>query len=147
MITRLRDFYTFLSKLPWIEPQDVLDAPEPGGWPNISKDNFAYLGKNDEVVALLQHLPYVRMDGKNGEYALAYSTFPCDYRRDYFQNLAGLAAAPWEIPETEGRGFKFPPWVVPLTDGKNHGDYLMLDTTDGEFFTLFVLNGMLSDLM
>jgi hypothetical protein len=131
IIATLRDFYQFLSKLPWLESGDILYPPE-SGWPNITKENFAFLGKNEEVIALLRHLPYIRMDGK-GQYVVAYNTFPCDYRRDYFQSPAfeeGLT--PWEMPETGGR-FEFPSWVVPLTYGKNHGDYLMLDTTDGEF--------------
>jgi hypothetical protein len=132
IVATLRDFYEFLSKLPWLESGDILYPPE-SGWPNITKENFAFLGKNEEVIALLRHLPYIRMDGK-GQYVVAYNTFPCDYRRDYFQSPAfekGLT--PWEIPETGGR-FEFPSWVVPLTYGKNHGDYLMLDTTDGGFF-------------
>lgn len=135
IIAALGDFYTFLAKLPWIEPADVL-SPPPGGWPNITRENFACLGKNDEVIELLRHLPYIRMDGKGlyeRDYALAYSTFPCDYRRSYFQKPNFTEdAQPWEVPETDGGRFSFPPWVVPLTYGKNHGDYLMLDTTDGK---------------
>ena len=50
-----------------------------------------------------------------------------------------------------GGRFEFPSWVVPLTYGKNHGDYLMLDTTDGEFYaegegSLFKVYGVLQEL-
>ena len=149
VIATLTDFYEFLSKLPWLESGDILYPPK-GGWPNITKENFAFLGKNEEVIALLRYLPYIKMDGK-GQYVVAYNTFPCDYRRDYFQSPAfekGLT--PWEMPETGGR-FEFPSWVVPLTYGKNHGDYLMLDTTDGEFHaegevSLFKVHGVSQEL-
>lgn len=129
VIATVTDFYQFLATLPYIEPADVL-YPPPGGWPNINAENFAGLGKTEQVIALLKHLPYIRMDG-NHEYMVAPETFPCDYRRDYFQSPAVFAdgRGPWDVPV----GFSFPPWVVPLTYGKNHGDYLMLDTTDGEF--------------
>jgi hypothetical protein len=149
IIATLTDFYEFLSKLPWLESRDILYPPE-GGWPNITKENFAFLGKNEEVIALLRHLPYIRMDGKD-QYVLAYSTFPCDYRRDYFQSPAfEKDNTPWEMPETGGR-FEFPSWVVPLTYGKSHGDYLMLDTTDGGFHaegevSLFKVHGVSQEL-
>jgi hypothetical protein len=127
--TALRDFYGFLAKLPWLEPEDVLEPPEQG-WSNINIDNFGALHKNSIVIDLLKHLPYIRMDGPNKEYTLAWSTHPCDYRRSYFQ-MVGPSIDCWEIPDTTERDFDFPEWVVPLTYGKVHGQYIMLDTTDG----------------
>jgi hypothetical protein len=130
VIATITDFYQFLSKLPWIKPEDVLYPPKEG-WPNITEENFSFLSKNSEVITLLKHLPYIRMDGKT-EYMVAPQTFPCDYRRDYFQSPAFVKGRPpYEV--TEPDEFEFPPWVVGLTYGKNKGDYLMLDTCDGEF--------------
>lgn len=129
IIAVVADFYQFLAKLPYIESADILYPPE-GGWPNITQENFACLGKNEEVIELLKLLPYIRMDGSH-EYLVAPETSPCDYRRDYFQSPSfAEGRGPWDVPV----GFEFPPWVIPLTYGKNHGDYLMLDTTDGEFY-------------
>jgi len=129
VIATITDFYQFLSKLPWVEPDDILYPPE-GGWPNITKENFNFLGKNDEVITLLKQLPYVRMDGED-EYQVAPETFPCDYRRNYFKSPSfGKGNMPYEVPPTE-KGFEFPPWVISLTNGKKHGDWLLLDTTDG----------------
>ena len=82
----LREFYTFLAKLPWLEPDDVLEPPEQG-WPNINNENFGPFHKNSAVLQLLKHLPYIRMDGPRNEYKLAWSTYPCDYRRNYFQKI------------------------------------------------------------
>lgn len=129
LATALQDFYGFLTLLPWLEPSDVLEPPAQG-WPNINSDNFAPLHKNSAVIELLKHLPYLRMDGPYEKYALVWSTYPCDYRRDYFQKVKpGIDC--WEIPDTSERDFSFPEWVVPLTYGKVNGQYIMLDTTDG----------------
>jgi hypothetical protein len=125
----LRNFYHFLTKLPWLHPDDILEPPEQG-WPNINIDNFGPFQKSGAVIELLKHLPYIRMDGPNREYKLAWSTYPCDYRRDYFQEVRpGIDC--WEMPATTERNFTFPEWVIPLTYGKVHGQYIMLDTTDG----------------
>jgi hypothetical protein len=131
VVTALQTFYSFLARLPWLEPSDILEPPA-DGWPNISCDNFAPLGKNRTVIDLLKHLPYLRMDGPFERYTLIWSTYPCDYRRDYFQVVApGIDC--WEIPDTSERDQNFPEWVVPLTYGKVHGQYIMLDTTDGMY--------------
>jgi hypothetical protein len=127
--TALRDFYRFLTKLPWFEPDDLLEPPE-HGWPNINSDNFAEFHKSSRVIELLRHLPYVRMDGPSKEYKLAWSTYPCDYRRDYFQQF-NLGLGCWEIPDTTERDFQFPEWVIPVTYGKVNGLFVMLDTMDG----------------
>ncbi|KAH7070684.1 hypothetical protein BKA63DRAFT_545167 [Paraphoma chrysanthemicola] len=107
--TALRDFYSFLARLPWLEPSDILEPP-PQGWPSINSDNFAPLHKSSAVIDLLKHIPYLRMDGSFERYTL----IDC-----------------WEIPDTSQRENNFPDWVVALTYGKVHGQYIMLDTTDG----------------
>jgi hypothetical protein len=131
--TALRDFYEFLTKLPWFQADDVLEPPE-HGWPSINADNFGPFHKSDTVIQLLKHLPYIRMDGPSKEYKIAWSTYPCDYRRDYFQQIKPNIDC-WEVPDTTERDFKFPEWVIPLTYGKVNGQYIMLDTTDGTKIT------------
>ncbi|CAI9627207.1 unnamed protein product [Alternaria burnsii] len=127
--TALLDFYNFLARLPWLKPSDILEPPAQG-WPNITSDNFAPLHKNGTVIELLKRLPYLRMDGPFERNTLAWSTYPCDYRRDYFQKVEpGIDC--WEIPDTSERDYDFPEWAVALTYGKVHRQYIMLDTTDG----------------
>jgi hypothetical protein len=63
-------------------------------------------------------------------YTLVWSTFPVDYRHDYFQE-GKVGTNCWEVPDTIERDHNFPEWVVPLMYGKVHGQYIMLDTTDG----------------
>ncbi|KAF2649565.1 hypothetical protein K491DRAFT_668733 [Lophiostoma macrostomum CBS 122681] len=129
LATALRDFYHFLAKLPWVEPDDILEPPEQG-WPNINTENFRAFKKNSAVIELLKHLPYIRMDGPNDEYEFAWRTSPCDYRRKYFHDM-GPEIDCWEIPDMTGRDFTIPEWVVALFHGKVLGQFIMLDTTDG----------------
>jgi hypothetical protein len=129
VIAVVTEFYQFLAKLPYIEPADVLFPPA-SGWSNINHQNFAGLGKSEEVIELLKRLPYIDMSGH--EYLIAPNTYPCDYRREPFQSPVTTKSTGWYVPI----GSEFPPWVVPLTYGKRDGTYLMLDTTDGKFRTL-----------
>jgi hypothetical protein len=130
--TALRNFYKFLGTLPWLDSSEILEPPEQG-WPNITSERFAKFHMNDKAVELLKHIPYLRMDGPGQEYNIAFSTWPCDYRRDYFRDTGPSGATcSWELPDTTEAEFTFPEWVVPLTYGKVNGQYIMLDTTDGK---------------
>jgi hypothetical protein len=145
--TALRDFYSFLSLLPWLDPSDILEPPA-SGWPNINNDNFAPLHKTKVVVELLKHLPYLNMDQCFEKYPFLWSTYACDYRRSYFQPgklKEGIDC--WEIPNTQYRDFDFPEWVVPLTFGKLNGVYVMLDTSDGTYLSKNFLNLVIKTLI
>jgi hypothetical protein len=125
IITGLTDFYKFLSTLPYIEPTAVLTPPSTG-WPNVTVENFSGLGKNDEVIRLLKHLPYIDLSGN--QYLIAPNTQPTDYRGEIFQRDV--------TKENIGRcaplgDVEFPEWVINLTHGNRDGTYMMLDTTDG----------------
>jgi hypothetical protein len=138
--TALRNFYTFLSLLPWLDPSDILEPPA-SGWPNITTENFAPLHKTPAVIELLKHLPYLDMGHSFEKYPFIWSTYPCDYRRSYFQpGELNEGIDCWEIPSTVEREFEFPAWVVPLTFGKVHGVYVMLDTSDGMYIDKRVLD-------
>lgn len=59
-IAAVRDYYHFLTKL-YLDESDIEEPPE-DGWPNVTADTMGGLGKTDEVVQLLRHLPYIRGD-------------------------------------------------------------------------------------
>ncbi|KAK3333067.1 hypothetical protein B0T19DRAFT_439866 [Cercophora scortea] len=127
VIATLTSFYKFLLTLPWPTPPTLLFPPS-DGWAHITPENFAWLNKNDTVLSLLRHLPYIRQENYN-EVVVDFETYPADYRRAYFLTPYDLArdGNPYEVP---GR-VSFPPWVVPLTYGKGKGKFWMLDTSDG----------------
>ncbi|KAL2020518.1 hypothetical protein VTK56DRAFT_8318 [Thermocarpiscus australiensis] len=57
-------YFDFLAKM-YLNESDILRPPE-GGWPKITPDRLKGLGKTDEVVLLLRHLPYLRDFPDNG---------------------------------------------------------------------------------
>ncbi|KAF1942211.1 hypothetical protein EJ02DRAFT_376331 [Clathrospora elynae] len=125
IITGLTDFYQFLSTLPYIEPAAILTPPSTG-WPNITRENFSGLRKNDEVINLLKHLPYIDLSGH--EYVIAPNTHPTDYRGERFQHNVTEESIGICLPLGD---VEFPEWVISLTFGSRDGTYVMLDTTDG----------------
>jgi hypothetical protein len=58
-----------------------------------------------------------------------HETFLIDYQRERCRTaLESGKLEDWNyVPPF----VEFPEWVVPLTNGENHGDYLLLDTSDG----------------
>jgi hypothetical protein len=122
IVAAVTEFYQFLTTLPFVEPDEIL-YPPPEGWPQITKDKFAFLNKTDEVIELLRHLPY--LDSSRGEWNIFPWTKSCDY-------LKGNVKA--YIPFPPEDDYEFPTWVINLTYSEgNYGKYLMLDTTDGWF--------------
>jgi hypothetical protein len=57
-ISAIRDYYEFLAAM-YLDPADIEEPPE-GGWPTITPSTYRLLGKSDEVISLLRHLPYLR---------------------------------------------------------------------------------------
>jgi hypothetical protein len=140
--TALSTYLHALSKLPYIEASDIVYPPATG-WPNISATNFAPLGKNETVIALLKHLPYLRNPGLPKGYAIAFETFAIDYSvAPFTEPLDGDAVAELSPDQYEDDEEKVKSWVVPLTmsqDGYS-GCWWLLDTTDGNLSSRKISN-------
>lgn len=63
-VAAVTDFYAFLTKM--YLPESAVVHPPPGGWPTLASD-LRDLGKSDEVLSLLSHLPYIREDTNDGK--------------------------------------------------------------------------------
>lgn len=135
--TALSTYYKALSKLPYVEEDDILYPPA-SGWPNITASNLEALGKNESVIELLKHLPYLRSSGTEKGYAIYFATFAMDYsgapfgepmdvERAVDRLVPFLGADEWEIPA----------WVVPLTVSEDNvwGTWWLIDTTDGDYIS------------
>lgn len=59
-IAAVRSYFQFLINL--YLPAPAIKQPPPTGWPQITPEAFAPLIKNDTVVSLLAHLPYLSKD-------------------------------------------------------------------------------------
>lgn len=56
-VAAVSDYFNFLAKM-YLNESNILRPPE-GGWPEITPERLKGLGKTDEVVLLLRHLPYL----------------------------------------------------------------------------------------
>jgi hypothetical protein len=132
--TALSAYFHALSRLPYIEASDIV-FPSAAGWPNINETNFAPLDKNETVVALLKHLPYLRNPDLPKGYAIAFETFIIDYSvAPFTEPLDGDAAERLSPDQYEDDEKKIKSWVVPLTmsQDRDSGSWWLLDTTDGD---------------
>ncbi|KAK1767570.1 hypothetical protein QBC33DRAFT_569894 [Phialemonium atrogriseum] len=57
-VAAVRGYYDFLTKM-YLDESDIVEPPE-GGWPSITTESLQSLGKTNEVILLLRHLPYLR---------------------------------------------------------------------------------------
>ena len=58
-VAAITDFYKFYIRLPYLDSNALVLAPEDGGWPNIDATELRNRGKSDEVIELLRHLSYI----------------------------------------------------------------------------------------
>ena len=65
LVSELTSYYKFIVDL--YLPVARVKHPPVGGWPELTKDFLAPLNKNDAVVDLIQHLPYVGIEKEDLE--------------------------------------------------------------------------------
>lgn len=130
-VAAVRDYYGFLTKM-YLDESDVIEPPE-GGWPTITTDNLQSLGKTDEVISLLRHLPYIRTpDSGEKAQGAPWCTF-ADWQEDSRNILLGLTSGETLKICSEDPSFykDIPPHVVGLTSGGLHNPVFLLDTELG----------------
>ncbi|RMZ84794.1 hypothetical protein DV737_g977, partial [Chaetothyriales sp. CBS 132003] len=142
----IRDLLHYLSnRLPYLDSAWILEPPA-NGWPNITPQTFAPLEKTAEVIELLANLPYVHIPNQNNQYApernwpaIKRYTHLYDFRGEAYQAaLEKVSKGGNDTALSDDLKFQFqvpwitvPPWVICLTTGLKHGDFLLLDTSDG----------------
>ena len=122
----ISDFYSFLSTFPYL-PSSSIRAPPHEGWPEDIRETFRKMGKTDQVVDLLSHLPYLN--------TTAWEVFPETEPIDYIssRSLKRINRAVSLDPVHQ----KIPDHVVSLTCGRNYGIWLLLDMQSGKLFPTF----------
>jgi hypothetical protein len=124
------DCYDFLTSM-YLKKSAVVEPPE-DGWPDITAENLGGLGKTDEVLSLLRHLPYSQKS---------------EHRMDEAQAAAWCYFADWQysarfasVRPGELKTFKIcsedlytytPPQVIGLTMGGRDNPVYLLDTKLG----------------
>ncbi|KAI0385604.1 hypothetical protein F5Y04DRAFT_246250 [Hypomontagnella monticulosa] len=130
-IAAVRDYYNFLAKMYMNE--DTIITPPAAGWPSITSADLEGLGKADEVVDLLAHLPYLRDD--RDQNLRAHGAPDC-YFADWQSLIRALDEGKTDAEElkivTEGAEFyeEAPPHVVGLSAGADN-PLFVLDTELG----------------
>ncbi|KAI0007292.1 hypothetical protein F4779DRAFT_592626 [Xylariaceae sp. FL0662B] len=130
-IAAVRDYYHFLTKM--YLPDSAILEPPTDGWPSITEDSMRTLGKTDEVVALLRHLPYI-VEPSDDKYRMQGA--PWAYFVDWHCGRLGqeLRAGDREAVkiQSEGRVWdEVPAHVVGLTVGGATDVFFLLDTQLG----------------
>ncbi|KAG9965700.1 hypothetical protein KCU61_g1553, partial [Aureobasidium melanogenum] len=122
-VEAIRSYYKFLTTIPAIQASDILEPPT-GGWPSIITTSLAILGKDEIVIDLLRHLPYIRRTHSGNE-NISYDTVAINYSNAKLRDNRSLDNL---VPTAAG---SLPAHVVSLTIGARYGSYLLLDTQQG----------------
>ncbi|KAG9850865.1 hypothetical protein KCU98_g7053, partial [Aureobasidium melanogenum] len=122
-VEAIRSYYKFLTTIPAIQASNILEPPT-DGWPSLTTKSLAALGKDEVVIDLLRHLPYVGRTHSGNE-NISYDTVVINYSDNRLRNNGSLDSL---VPTTTG---KLPAHVVSLTIGARYGSYLLLDTQQG----------------
>lgn len=125
-------FYDFLVAHKNL-PASAIKTPPSEGWPEEYRQAFRKLGKSEDVVNLLSHLPYIETDGAELRiWEMIYETKPIDYISRI--NLKRLSE---QVEEKrylfEPNESKIPSHVFSLTNGRLYGSWLFLDLHAGRF--------------
>ena len=129
-IAAVSDYYKFLIAMYMDDSQVVY--PPPGGWPSIvnaDPDVLGLLGKSDEVLSLLAHLPYIP---RSEEAEVGLTCFFADWP-DIIQMLTKYPTRVESVRvQTEGDLGKLEaPHVVGLTSNRWDESLMVLDTEFG----------------
>ncbi|KAF6840296.1 hypothetical protein CPLU01_01320 [Colletotrichum plurivorum] len=125
----LTDYYNFCNRVFW--RATVVQAP-PGGWPEINQETLAALNKNDTVVDLLRHLPYVDDQGYQTEPFIMDDTPIVNYRSKKLQKEIREGEFTDMALSRAGADPPLPPSCAAIAICSNRNGYeVILDTDDG----------------
>ncbi|KAK1963924.1 hypothetical protein LY78DRAFT_659871 [Colletotrichum sublineola] len=130
-IAVIRDYYSFLTKM-YLREEDVLHPPE-GGWPSITPEIMAGLGKTDEVISLLRRLPYIRKSYSHDSPQAAGSSYFANWQYECHLVMykSGTGGDLKLVSETAELHDDVPPHVISLTLGSHNNHTFLLDTELG----------------
>lgn len=146
-IAAIQRYFEFLTQL--YLPAAAIKEPTPTGWPEITREAFAALNKDDTVVSLLAHLPYLSKEDYDfqdfDEIEVAGGCQFADWRLQVPANDDGNAE---EIRREVGlvkEGHlwdKVPSHVFGLTTGGRDKSIPLLDTRRGVVYWIDAPNNL-----
>ncbi|KAH9895339.1 hypothetical protein F4778DRAFT_746386 [Xylariomycetidae sp. FL2044] len=131
VIAAVRDYYKFLTHI-HLRESEILEPPETG-WPSINAENFAPLGKTNEVLELLRHLPYIRRWNGGSQSQGAPDACFVDYQHEFIPEGLGKGRLDSVKMITDGADTwdDTPSDVVGLLSAPHDGNCFLLDTKVG----------------
>ena len=133
-VRAIREYYGFLVKM-YANESCILEPPE-GGWPLTDPKGFGQaLGKTDEVVELLRHLPYISFNEAHGvpecwfaDWQHCMGLYNAGYVYEGEPDILERVRITTEnaIPREE-----MSPHVIGLTNGGRYTPAFLLDTERG----------------
>ncbi|RYO77450.1 hypothetical protein DL764_010220 [Monosporascus ibericus] len=129
-VAAVRDYYDFLTKM-YVKESDIIEPPA-GGWPTI-KPYLECMGKTDEVLSLLCHLPYIREPNDDNRVQGAPWCYFADWQElGRSANLGQVNGEDLRLySERAGIIDDVPPHVVGLTCGGRNNPVILLNTKLG----------------
>lgn len=130
------EYFRFLSQM-YLDETDFVYPPDDGcGWPSITRENLADVDKDETVLDLLRHLPYVREahdDGGTDVVQVAAFTSFANWAADAAAIAAGRYDGESLKMATESAALCdiVPPHVVGLAARPHDHDVFLVDTALG----------------
>lgn len=123
-ITSQHNFIRFMQSLH--VPNDDVHFPPEGGWPQITKEPFAALGKSDKVIEVLRNMAYIK-----GDVEILNGTPLFDWTERYYLDQITGGDGEFTILVTEPPNEPAPRDVIGLTGGGSGCAAILLDCQNG----------------
>lgn len=143
-VSELTSYYEFLVKMYLTESK--LKRPPEGGWPSLTPDKLEFMGKNEDVMYIMQHIPYIEGGKVQDTIAIYPSCIPVDYTGSSFtfdlkqvEQGEEPGGSVWEsIPMLPNMVFSSEVLWIGMWEDRD-GDFMILDTCRG---TITIMNPM-----
>ncbi|KAI8225060.1 hypothetical protein K4K55_009278 [Colletotrichum sp. SAR 10_96] len=145
-VAAITSYYELIARLQRDETQ--LEYPPPGGWPQITRESFASLGKTDAVIDLLRHIPYFTDDTieilnitnpRCFINSFLYEMIHADSEEQRHESQDLKEVEQNKISDTAVDEDGFPRGMILLAIGEDYGFKVYLDTTHG--LIILTMNG------
>jgi len=120
IIVTITNFYKFYIRLPYLESNVLVFAPEDEGWSDVDTTELKTRGRSDRAIELLRYLPYLENSSIRGGYTLDDGSDCIQYHKGAcYNNDPSLIKS-------------LPAHIIPIANPTNRdGRYLLLDTQTG----------------
>ncbi|KAI5364483.1 hypothetical protein Slin14017_G043730 [Septoria linicola] len=153
IVAALLLFYEFLTALHI--PASALKRPPHGGWPSVTAERFAFLGKTDVAIDILKHIPYISEDEIFEDYYQIYEQCVCnDYVGTRFERMAVDYQSRDAVDPVDFMGddspwpnVKEPEHIITLgrSAKADVGHHMFLDTRNGSVVLVEFIDGRCTD--